>query len=303
VYLSLRMSSNLKSISRVPLVDSSNSGIPDYDSDYVRVRRRELSGLVTQQPSDFPKPQLARMATVGEEKSDSRVVPGPAPGLTTANISATGDVKLQLATPGFGSGSLRGLRQRRHRDGRYTTISVDTVTRFTSTGTTGALFAPVYTLAPNNASSVTEASAFATLFDEARCIGVTAYCRVNASSAASVGGLGAWGVVFDPGNPGAYTSVTGTLLASQHLGPVSYNEQSAIQVSSQTGHGYLRFEAATMPNEPTNPNSELVGSNWFATSDTNVISGYLKACGDLVASAAISFDIFCVYHMEYRSRT
>jgi hypothetical protein len=181
----------------------------------------------------------------------------------------------------------------------------DTATRYTVSGTSGTAFYPVATLLPN-ATSVTEATQLAALFDEGRCVGVTAHAAVDGAFSGGTGG--AWALVFDPANSGAYTSVVGALVAGQHLGPVQYNNSGSHTTTSMSKTGYMTKKFKTLAAAPTaalGTASEVVGSNWFGCLDTSVISGYLKFACDANpgGSGAVNVDLFIIYHMEYRSRT
>jgi len=176
--------------------------------------------------------------------------------------------------------------------------------RFNGTGSSATFYAPVVVLAPNG-SGVTEAANFASLFDTARCNGVDIY--VKPSSTAAILNMGAWGFAFDPANNGAYASVVGLMIADQRVGPMAFSETAsnvAPLVMSPTGYIHKHFR--TMRQSPTagavGP-SELVGSEWFACSDTGAVAGFIKMAFDAVTGQSVSYDMFVVYHMEYKSRT
>lgn len=178
-----------------------------------------------------------------------------------------------------------------------------TAIRFGSTGSAATLFAPAYALTPNS-TGVTEATTFATLFDEARCVGIEAYVSVNGTGAL---GSGSWAVAFDPGNSGAYASVVGVLVAQQHVGPILYNRPSGdLGPTVINRSGFYPIKIKTLRSSPTagaSPASESVGNDWFLTSDVSANCGYLKFCCDAVTGEAVAAVAFVLYHMEYRSRT
>jgi len=186
--------------------------------------------------------------------------------------------------------------------GRLESYRCKTFVRDQSSGTVNTLYAPVLTLQPN-ATSVTEASNFAALFDEARCLGVTVYGRVEGINA-----NGAWAYAFDPANSSGYASVGGVLLASQKAGPFAFNASTATSLAQlnvgSTGYVQKHFKTmAALPTAGTSAPNEIVGNGWFACSDTNVIVGYVKICIDAFTGMTPMVDFFLVYHMEYRSRT
>jgi len=188
--------------------------------------------------------------------------------------------------------------------GPKTVMRFNTAVRNTMTGSSGAFYGPVYNLVPNS-TSVTEAVALAALFDEARCVSVTFHCRVTGSAPATANNS-AWGVVYDSANSGGYSSVIGTLIGAQHMGPIAINDVAGAQTVAQTKTGYYSWKVKVPPNAPTAGGgvaSEQVGSNWFATQDVNACVGYLKWAVDATSSVTYTVDAQIVYHMEYRMRT
>jgi hypothetical protein len=216
------------------------------------------------------------------------------------------DVKTRVSAQSSQMGLVRSVMSSAHNRGKGSrSYRFNTATRYTTSGTSGAAFYPVATLLPN-ATSVTEATQLAALFDEGRCTGVTAHVAVDGAFTGGSGG--AWALVFDPANSGAYTSVVGALVAGQHLGPVQYNNSGSHTTMSFSKTGYMTktFKClAAAPTAALGTASEVVGSNWFGCLDTSVISGYLKFACDANpgGSGAVNVDLFIIYHMEYRSRT
>jgi hypothetical protein len=177
--------------------------------------------------------------------------------------------------------------------------------------TTSASGTPNTTVAPlhcNSSTAVTEAPQWAALFDTARCTGVTVHARTESLPDVSAVQHAAWALAFDPGNAAAYPSVVGIMVTSQKIGPFSCNSGgtaiSGTYSVSKSGYQVGHFKTRPMmPTAGSSPASELVGGNWFATSDTSVIAGYLKPYADSIAGVAQVVDMFIVYHMEYRNRT
>jgi len=181
----------------------------------------------------------------------------------------------------------------------YRPFCTDVVERTQQTGSSGTAFFPVKTLEPNS-SGVTEASLMGSIFDEQRCVGITINVRVTASASGVV--EGAWAVVFDCANSGAYTSVVGTTLSGQRMGPIAMNFASGTSSFTKTGFITHRFKTLnTLP--PTGSNSELVGGGWFASIDTTAQVGFLKYAVDALSGGTATIDTFIQYHMEYRERT
>jgi len=186
--------------------------------------------------------------------------------------------------------------------GRLESYRCKTFVRDQSSGSSATLYAPVLVLQPN-ATSVTEATNFAALFDEARCLGVTVYGRVEGINA-----NGAWAFAFDPGNSSGYASVGGVLLATQNSGPMAFNASTSTSLApvvvSPTGYVKKHFKTfAAMPTAGASVPNEIVGNGWFACSDVNAVVGYVKICVDAFTAMTPMVDFFLIYHMEYRSRT
>jgi hypothetical protein len=178
--------------------------------------------------------------------------------------------------------------------------------RTVQTGSSNAFLGGVFALAPMS-TSVTEATAFATLFDEWRCTSVTTHSRILAKGTFPTPTLGAaWIVVYDPANSGAYSSVVGGLVARQHYGPVAFAPDNDAATQSFTKSGYHTFRAKVpVPVAPTASSApQPVGCSWVGTFDQTSIVGYLKCGADaLGASTQAEWDLFVVYDMEFRSRT
>lgn len=226
--------------------------------------------------------------------SDSKAVLGTP--VTTARVSESS------AAPIHSNLSLRSLMGMK--SSKMAEYPIDLCLRTTVNGSSATFFAPVTKLQPND-SSVVEASQLKLLFDEAKCVGVTFHSHVSGNTAI---GAYAWGTAFDPANDGAYTSVAGILLASQHDGPIAMNQSStgSVSIIPTNSSGFRIWRAKTMPVAPTSGTTSAgqnVGSNWFSLSDSTPIIGYLKGAIDAVSGSAITLDTFIVYHMLYRSRT
>lgn len=274
--------------------------VGDAATDYVLVPRREL---------DSTKVNIStRTLASGADNtmpSDSNLGNLSKPSLTDPQgIRNSTDVKDEKEKPtSLVALSRSVMSTMAGRRGARKPFRFNTGIRFSGSGSTSTFYAPTFPLLPNSAS-VTESAALLTLFDEARCLGITIHARVDGTAAI---GSGSWAVVFDPANSGNYTSVIGALLARQHAGPVAYNQSSStVQATTMTKTGYHSFSAKALGTQPTagaSSASEGVGANWFSTSDVGAIIGYLKFACDVVTGQAVTVDALVVYHMEYRSRT
>jgi hypothetical protein len=290
------------------------STVGDAATDYVLVPRRDLkccgsskdAKAIADQPAQSRK-QLE--VGVSDTPSSFKYSSGnlSKPSLTDPQgIGNSTDVKEEVSKPTSLVSISRTVLSSRSfgRKGALKPYRVDTAIRFGSSGSSATFYAPVIAQLPNS-SSVTEAVQFATLFDEARCIGITAHARVDGTAAI---GSGSWALVYDPGaNSGAYTSVVGTMVSRQHIGPIAYNQTAAtIQAATMTKTGYHSIKVRPMRTNPTagaSAVSEGVGNDWFSTSDVAANVGYFKFACDAVTGQAVTVDLIVVYHMEYRSRT
>jgi len=205
--------------------------------------------------------------------------------------------------------AMRSVMARRQRGGKGKSGQIfrpKTCFRSMSAGPSGSAWFPVINLQPNNTSIVTEATQWAALFDEARCIGFDVYARIYGSASTTLTS-GAWAFVYDVCNASAYTSVVGTLISEQVCGPTAFNvavSDVAVNVENRSGYVHKKFMCRPMnPTAGAGTANENVGNDWFGTSDQNATVGYLKFAADAQAASALALDAMIVYHMEYRSRS
>jgi len=184
---------------------------------------------------------------------------------------------------------------------------VDLTLRITTVSGANVALTAVTTLIPNS-SGVTEATNFAALFDEYRCRSFSIMSRVyDSTSTAAISAGASWGVVYDPSNSGAYTSLVGQMLASQHIGPIGLSRAADGGLLSETPSGYIKRTFHVPPGGVTptpSAGNPAVGRMWIPTTDTASCIGYLKPYVDPLGSAITSaWDCFVIYHCEYRSRS
>jgi Tfp pilus assembly protein PilV len=265
---------------------------PDLKDDYYVVKKKQIADeqpLISSTPSGGPS----------EQKQTLQL-----------NPNALTAIRSAMLTHQMGQKRSRMEHQRnpknRNKTWNYRPFSCDISERITSTSGSATSNAVVKALLPNNSSLVTEASSFASVFDEARCKGVSLHARVIISGSTTSPFNAAWGVVYDVANATAYTSVTGQLFSGQCFGPVSVNNGNT-GTSSVDKTGYLTIPFRTLnPIVPSLTSTiDLAGDGWFATSDqasTGPVVGYLKWFIDAAPTTTI-LDCFIVYHMEYRERS
>jgi hypothetical protein len=173
------------------------------------------------------------------------------------------------------------------------------------TSSANSVLNTVVHLTPNSTSN-TEASSFAALFDEWRCVAMSVKARCF-DTALTIGATSAtgWGMVYDPANSGAYSFLVGMMLAKVHHAPIAFNRgDGATQVLNGSGFEKLAIKVPRGAFAPTSLSPPDVGVDWVSCSDTASGVGYLKFFVDAFGSGASSeIDYFIVYHNEYRMRT
>jgi len=242
---------------------------------------------------ESPKATVVPSDDKDEKKSTPAVLGAPMISLATA--------KMMLHQRNVFRGKKAGKFGSKH----IPTTRVVLAARFNGTGSSASPYAPVVSLGPNS-TGVTEAVAFAGLYDEARCTKVVFKCRqTTPGSPANTSG---WGMAFDPSNNGAYGSLVGITVTTQYVAPIAYNNPADTAVLVQNNTGYFKMVGKPLKVLPTAGAGgagagEIVGSDWFATSDTSACVGYWKAYFEPIASTMVTYDLFVQYHMEYRNRT
>jgi len=243
---------------------------------------------------DTPKATAAPLVVNTDEKkvADEKTV-------SILGNGAIGSVMRMMM--GKGKGSKKGSKKM----GPKSVYKFNTAIRVMTSGSSNTFYNVVDQLNPNG-TGVTEAVGLAALFDEARCVAVTAHLKISGVIAASPN-TAAWAVVYDSANAGAYSSVIGALISAQHIGPIAINNSpNSGSAFVETKTGYQKFHFKVPPNMPTAGSgvaSESVGSNWFSTQDVNANIGFLKWAVDATSSVTYTVDAMIVYHMEYRMRT
>jgi hypothetical protein len=141
-----------------------------------------------------------------------------------------------------------------------------------------------------------------------RVLRATIYTRVASSVAITVGDTPpAYAWAYDPANSGAFASVVGVLLTTQHVGPFALNNYTESGPLVENKSGYMKRVVKVpnpiLPTAGASTANENVGSGWFATSDVSAVCGYWKGFVDGATSTVTGVDIFVIYDLEYRSRT
>jgi len=278
-------------------------------------QKKSLTSVTAEKAKQIAAEVMKQYIIVDQEEVDQKN-PKPVPKPDEKSTSAAADMQLVvngMTAKGPGGVSLGAMLRTMTGKGKGKTKGkkklgayfCKTVQRWVSVSSSGSPLTAVLTLAYNNTTNVTEAAQFGQVFDECRCVAIEVHARVT-GPVGSYSGTGAWALVFDPTNSGAYASVPGAIIASQKIGPIAYTETTSIGPQNFTATGYHHKVYKTIPAMPTagaSTPSENVGNGWVSTQDQSAVAGYLKIIADGISSVIIDGDVFVLYHMEYRSRT
>lgn len=164
-------------------------------------------------------------------------------------------------------------------------------------------------MSPVDLTLLQDWSAFAGLYDEARCVGLDAYVGSEPSNVATNVNCW-WAANFDPANSASPSTATDIVANAYHVGPflIWNNQTTSPQPVCSTSHmpklhvprGGLAKPLAL----GSSTSAALVGGDWFPTSATSAIAGYLKAFSDaLGGSVTNTIALFVVAHVQFRARS
>lgn len=152
-------------------------------------------------------------------------------------------------------------------------------------------------LQPSAADGFTQ---FAVLYDECRCTGVTINCFAAHSGAGLT--MDAWINAFDPAVSGNLSSVTGGMEQKYHTGPIVLPTNTGGSVGIATPTGMQTFTAKTVKSFESGTSNDKIGSNWYPTSVTSSIIGYMKPYVENSGANTVYLTSFVTYHMEFKYR-
>jgi len=247
-------------------------------SETLNSRRKEVT-LCGEQYELVPK-------TCGVEESD--VVKSIPPALAVLPLRRA---------PGFSRVKARGMKPVR-------TWLCQRVSAVSSANT------PLDAVVPLEASNASGYSSFAAVYDVGRVhrvkIGVYMYDTNPSENTAQMGI-----VCFDPSNVGVMTSVADAFEHAYHgkiqkigvVTSITTSTNSSMPISGQDCLDWFEAKCERVIEAPAASSSELVGSNWFDTSVSTNVCGYLKpyieAAGGSVTSRYIAFVL---YDCEFKYR-
>jgi hypothetical protein len=121
------------------------------------------------------------------------------------------------------------------------------------------------------------------------------------ASEGTVSDIASWAVAFDPGYTGNLSAVIGALEHKYHTGPVKVAQgYTAFGACTPTGYHHLRGN--TVKQFVSSTTNDMVGSNWYPTSISSSIIGYLKPYVENAAAGTVYFTAFVAYDMEFKYR-
>ncbi len=163
-----------------------------------------------------------------------------------------------------------------------------------SQGTTALLTASA--LQPGSADGFAQ---FAILYDECRCLGVKIYVRVVGSTSVN----DSYVVAFDPAISGNLSSVVSGLEHKYRIGPNAVpSEQAASPDDVAKPGGFYELSAKTVKSFESGTTNDKIGSNWYPTSVTSSIIGYLKPYVENATGGTMYLTAFIAYDMEFKYR-
>jgi hypothetical protein len=114
-------------------------------------------------------------------------------------------------------------------------------------------------------------------------------------------------VAFDPGVSGNLSSVVGACEQKFHTGPARVASVKSVAAAEGVGDavsptGLHKWSARTVKLFLSNSTSDVVGGNWFPSTNTNAVIGYLKPYIENAAAGTVYHTTYVAYDMEFKYR-
>jgi len=142
---------------------------------------------------------------------------------------------------------------------------------------------------------------FADVYDEVRCTKIEFVVRAIDGN---LPGVASWAVCFDPSASGNLSSVIVVLEHRWSVGPIALSSGASAgpttAVASSTG--YHRFGGVPQKLFQSSVTNDLIGSNWYPSTTTSSIVGYLKPYVENSSGGTVYLTSFVAYHCEFRCR-
>jgi len=257
-------------------------------------------------PTKGPKDAEVNSCEIQLAGADYVLIPKPA--LKREEVGkAADDVKSVAISPSpaidnhLRSMALRGARKQSINGAQHMAADVLLGQKISVTSASGVDLTTVSALQPGSSSGF---SSFAAVFDICRCKAIRVHTQLFSSGTPTV--FAATGAVaYDPSNDGVYSSVARVLEAKFHLGPLKLgNLYGNVAPNAMSRSGFLTWKAK--PQEDlflSGVTSDLVGGQWFPSTSTSSIIGYLKPFIESPGSLTSTLLMYVVYEMEFAYRT
>jgi hypothetical protein len=169
--------------------------------------------------------------------------------------------------------------------------------KISQSSASGGAVSVVSALQPASSDEWTQ---FAALYDVARCRGVKIY--VFAGHGGTTSTDASWISTFDPDNSAVLASIISGLAQRHHTGPVVNMGLATGSAFAVTPTGFHVYHAKTARSFESSVSADKAGGNWFPTSSTTAIIGYIKPYAEAVASQTWFMVHFVGYDMEFEFR-
>jgi hypothetical protein len=233
--------------------------------------------------SDYERKVLSE-----DRKSSAKNAAGDAP----ATMCLAQPVLTRTARPMALSAAMRGSKVRTNAPIKVILWQKIAQSQSTTALVTASALQPSSGLAYND---------FSDIYDLVRCTKIEFHCRAIDGS---LPGVSSWAAAFDPATSGNLSSVILALEQRQHVGPIALSSGASqgptTGVASSTG--YYRFDGKTEKVFQSSATNDLVGSNWYPSTTTSSIVGYLKPYVENAGGGTVYLTTYVGYHLEFKVR-
>jgi hypothetical protein len=144
-------------------------------------------------------------------------------------------------------------------------------------------------------------NSFSALYDSVRVLGLQFHTRALSGSIADID---SFAVAFDPGQSGVLPAVIDALEHRYHVGPcgVPASASGAATQGLANSSGYHTFSAKTVKEFQSSATNDLIGGNWYPSTTTSAIIGYLKPYVENSSAGTTYLTTFVCYDCEFKFR-
>jgi len=227
-----------------------------------------------------------------KEKDDDAVVVTP---IAAPKITVCDEKTPVLGVPLAVKAALTAVRSRRNKVVKNGMIRVTLWQKIVQSQATTALL----TTSALQPSSATGFSSFQVVYDECRCLGMTFHFKAVHTQAMT---MDTGCVAFDPAISGNLGSVVEALEQKYHQGPFMVLPSTDTNAGMASPTGMLSFSAKTVKSFESGTTNDKIGGNWYPTSVTSAIVGYMKPYLENSAAGTIYLTTYVGYDMEFKYR-